>query len=70
MRRNAELIEGELEKSLKKLGELNEEQLGEIRYLLNRVVKKALHHPIHSLRNGQVQKATIKNSWREFFFGG
>ena len=69
MRRNEELIELELDKSLKKLGDLNQEQMAELRYLLQRVVKKAMHHPIHSLRNGQIQKATLKQSWREFFFG-
>lgn len=69
MKRNGHLIESELQKSLKKLGPLNEDQTAEIRYLVNRVLKKALHHPIHNLRNSQLNRPGPITSWRQFFFG-
>lgn len=69
MKRNAELVETELKKSMKKLGDLNEDELAEVRYLTHRVLKKAMHHPIHSLRTGKVVSPAPKLNWRDFFFG-
>lgn len=69
MKRNRDLIESELQKSLKKIGHLNEDETAEIRYLVNRVLKKALHHPIHNLRNSQLNRPGPITSWRQFFFG-
>lgn len=69
MRRNSQLIETELQKSMKKLDGLSEEQIQEVRYLASRVLKKAMHHPIHSLRNEAMASPAPKVSWRNFFFG-
>lgn len=69
MKRNAELIDAELQKSMKKLKGLNEAELQEVKYLASRVLKKAMHHPIHSLRTGGAQPSAPKMNWRTFFFG-
>jgi glutamyl-tRNA reductase len=69
MHRNSELIETELQKSMKKLDGLNDDQIQEVRYLVSRVLKKAMHHPIHSLRNEPMDSPARKVSWRDFFFG-
>ena len=66
MKHHREIIDLELEKSLKKLGELDEKQEGEIRYLVERVLKKAMHHPIHTLRNNPGEEGM---NWRDFFLG-
>lgn len=68
MKRNESLIQEELQKSQKKLGELNPEQKDELEYLLRRVLKKAMHPQIHSLRN-KAHHSHHKMSWRDFFFG-
>jgi len=68
MKRNELIIQEELLKSERKLGELSLEQKNELEYLLRRVVKKAMHPQIHSLRN-KVHPTQPKMSWREFFFG-
>lgn len=68
MRRNESIIQEELMKSQKKLGEMSVEQRDELEYLIRRVVKKAMHPQIHSLRNKAHQQQQ-KMSWRDFFFG-
>jgi glutamyl-tRNA reductase len=68
MKRNEVLIQEELQKSQKKLGDLNPEQIDELEYLLRRVLKKAMHPQIHSLRN-KAHQTQHKMSWRDFFFG-
>lgn len=69
MQRNEAIIQEELLKSQKKLGEMDPKQKDELEYLLRRVVKKAMHPQIHSLRN-KAHQSQHKMSWRDFFFGG
>ena len=45
MKRNGQLIENELQKSMKKLGDLDEAQLDEVRYLVQRVCEKSHASP-------------------------
>jgi len=68
MIRNRSLMEEEIGKSRKKLSHLNDEDWKEVEYLLERTLKKVLHHPIHTLRNPE-QTEGNKFNWRAFFFG-
>lgn len=68
MNRNRSLMDEEMLKSKKKLTHLSDEDWKEVEYLLDRTLKKVLHHPIHTLRNPEDFEDS-KFSWRAFFFG-
>lgn len=68
VKRNEDLIAREYNKSKNRLGGLNEEQEKEILHLVHRILKKAMHHPIHSLRNDEATDS-LASKWRKFFLG-
>jgi glutamyl-tRNA reductase len=65
--KNQQIVDSEITKSLKKLKNLNENEQNEIKHLVERVLKKSMHQPIHSLRNSSTEEKSI--DWRKIFLG-
>ncbi len=63
--KNQSIINNEYSKSLKKLANLNESEKNEVKHLIERIVKKTMHQPIHSLRNASAEEKNI--DWRKIF---
>jgi glutamyl-tRNA reductase len=62
---NHKIIEEEFSKIIKKLPELNDNEQKELKFTIERILKKAMHQPIHSIRNSHPEDKPV--DWRKIF---
>jgi glutamyl-tRNA reductase len=67
MVKNREIIDSEISKSLKKFDQLSDEDQVKLKKLIEGVVNKTMHQPIHYLRNSSTDENGI--DWRKIFLG-